>query len=57
MSRSKRKRIKKEDVNDESGEEEDSPTKTRKNIRKILGDKEVAEDTKKAAENEEERLY
>ncbi|XP_011502086.1 PREDICTED: transcriptional regulator ATRX homolog [Ceratosolen solmsi marchali] len=53
--KSKRKRIKKVATDSES-DDQDSPGKGRKNIRKVLKDKHVADDTKKAAQDEEERL-
>ncbi|OXU25889.1 hypothetical protein TSAR_011084 [Trichomalopsis sarcophagae] len=53
--KSKRKRIKKV-TTDSDSEDQDSPNKGRKNIRKVLKDKHVADDTKKAAQDEEERL-
>ncbi|XP_031783258.1 transcriptional regulator ATRX isoform X2 [Nasonia vitripennis] len=53
--KSKRKRIKKV-ATDSDSEDQDSPNKGRKNIRKVLKDKHVADDTKKAAQDEEERL-
>jgi transcriptional regulator ATRX len=41
---------------DSDSDDQDSPGKGRKNIRKVLKDKHVADDTKKAAQDEEERL-
>lgn len=57
----RRKRIKAAGTDTDSDEDVDnsqgSPGKTgRKNIRKVLRDKQVAEDTKQAAKDEEERL-
>ena len=40
----------------DSDNDQDSPGKGRKNIRKVLKDKHVADDTKRAAIDEEERL-
>ncbi|KAL7287819.1 hypothetical protein TKK_0018194 [Trichogramma kaykai] len=51
----KRKRIKKV-ASDSESEDGDSPSKGRKNIRKVLKDKHVGEDTKRAAQDEEERM-
>lgn len=59
-SKPKRKRIKKMSSDSDSDVQEVSqgtPNKSgRKNIRKVLKDKQVAEDTKQAAKEEEERL-
>lgn len=44
------------DTDSDDNDEQDSPGKGRKNIRKVLRDKHVADDTKKAAQDEEERL-
>lgn len=55
-NKSKRKRIKKVDSDSDSNEDGESPGKGRKNIRKVLKDKHIADDTKKAAQDEEERL-
>ncbi|KAL0102451.1 hypothetical protein PUN28_018014 [Cardiocondyla obscurior] len=62
-SKPKRKRIKKmasdsdsSDVEELKNSQESSFGKGRKNIRKVLKDKQVAEDTKQAAKEEEERL-
>lgn len=57
----KRKRIKKvatdSDSSDEMKTSQGTPGKSgRKNIRKVLKDKQVADDTKQAAKEEEERL-
>lgn len=59
--RPKRKRIKKmasdSDSSDTMQNSQGTPGKSgRKNIRKVLKDKQVAEDTKQAAKEEEERL-
>ncbi|XP_058788973.1 transcriptional regulator ATRX homolog isoform X2 [Phymastichus coffea] len=53
--KAKRRRIKKV-ASDSDSDDKDSPGKGRKNIRRVLKDKYVTDDTKKAAQDEEERL-
>lgn len=62
-SKQKRKRIKNVNTDSDSDDNDKTPNsqgtpgkKGRKNIRKVIKDKQVADDTKQAAKEEEERL-